>query len=74
MLSERLMMEMLPWVFLKSILNSSSVRARLGGQNHPLVLTGGFNRLKTPQSICQKVVNTGQYESEWSIDNFKGPF
>ena len=35
------------------------------------VLTAGFNRLKLPRSICQKVVNTGQYESEWSIENFK---
>ena len=25
-------------------------------------------------SICQKVVNTGQYESEWSIEIFKWPF
>ena len=24
--------------------------------------------------ICQKVVNTGQYESEWSIKNSKGHF
>ena len=38
------------------------------------ILTGGFNRLKPPPSICQKVVNTGQYESERSIENFKGPF
>ena len=38
------------------------------------VLTGGFNQLKPPPSICQKVVNTGQYESERSIENFKGPF
>ena len=40
----------------------------------PPVLTSGFNRLKPPWSICQKVVNTGQYESEWSIENFKGRF
>ena len=26
----------------------------------PLVLTSGFNRLKLPRSICQKVVNTDQ--------------
>ena len=38
------------------------------------ILTGGFNRLKPPQSKCQKVVNTGQYESEWLIENFKVPF
>ena len=38
------------------------------------VLTSGFNRLKPPRSICQKVVNTGQYESEWSIENSKGRF
>ena len=31
--------------------------------------TPGFNR-----SICQKVVNTGQYESEWLIEKFKWPF
>ena len=36
--------------------------------------TPGFNRLKPPWSICQKVVNTGQYESEWSIEIFKWPF
>ena len=34
-----------------------------------------FNRrLKLSRSICQKVVNPGQYESEWSIENFKWPF
>ena len=36
--------------------------------------TPGFNRLKPPRSICQKVFNNGQYESELSIENFKGPF
>ena len=36
--------------------------------------TPGFNQLKPPRSICQKVVNTGQYESEWSIEIFKWPF
>ena len=44
------------------------------GQGWAVETTPGFNRLKLPQSICQKVVNTGQYESEWSIENFKGPF
>ena len=48
--------------------------SRLGGRNHPPALTSSFNRLKPPLSICQKVVNTGQYESEWSIENSKGPF
>ena len=42
------------------------LNSRLGGRNHP--------RFKPPWSICQKVVNTGQYESEWSIENFKGRF
>ena len=36
--------------------------------------TTGFNRLKPPRPICQKVVITGQYESEWSIENFKWTF
>ena len=48
--------------------------ARLGGRNHPPVLTSGFNQFKPPRSICQKVVNTGQYESEWSIENSKERF
>ena len=30
--------------------------------------------LKPPWSVCQKVVNTGQYECEWSIENFKWSF
>ena len=47
---------------------------KVGRSKPPPVLTGGFNWLKPPWSICQKVVNTGQYESEWSIENFKGPF
>ena len=50
------------------------VQAKVGRSKPPPVLTGGFNRLKPPRSICQKVVNTGQYESEWSIENFKRPF
>ena len=41
----------------------------------PPVLTSSFNRLKPPRSICQKVVNTGHYESEWLIEIFlKGCF
>ena len=45
------------------------------GRSKPTpVLTSGFNRLKPPRPICQKVVNTGQYESEWSIENSKGRF
>ena len=48
--------------------------AKVGRSKPPPVLTGGFNQLKPPRSICQKVVNTGQYESEWSIENIKGPF
>ena len=47
---------------------------KVGRSKPPLVLTSGFNRLKPPRSICQKVVNTGQYESEWSIENSKGRF
>ena len=46
----------------------------VGRSKPPPVLIGGFNRLKPPRSICQKVVNTGQYESEWLIENFKWPF
>ena len=44
---------------------------KVGRSKSPLVLTGGFNRLKLHWSICQKVVNTGQYESKWWIENFK---
>ena len=47
---------------------------KVGRSKPPPVLTGGFNRLKPPWSICQKVVNTGQYESEWSIENSNGRF
>ena len=47
---------------------------KVGRSKPPPVLTSGFNRLKPPRSICQKVVNTGQYESEWSIKNSKGLF
>ena len=47
---------------------------KVGRSKPPPVLTSGFNRLKQPRSICQKVVNTGQYESEWSIENSKGCF
>ena len=50
------------------------VLIKVGRLKPPLVLTRGFNRLKPPWSICQKVVNTGQYESEWSIEIFKWPF
>ena len=38
------------------------------------VLISVFNRLKKPRSICQKVIITGQYESEWLIENSKGRF
>ena len=48
--------------------------SKVGRSKPPPVLTSGFNRLKPPWSICQKVVNTGQYESEWSIENSKGRF
>ena len=47
---------------------------KVGRLKPPPVLTSRFNWLKPPRSICQKVVNTGQYESEWSIKNFKGHF
>ena len=42
---------------------SSSV----GRSKPPLVLTGGFNRLKPPWSILPNVVNSGQYSPKWSI-------
>ena len=48
--------------------------SKVGRSKLPPVLTSGFNRLKPPRSICQKVVNTGQYESEWSIENSKERF
>ena len=47
---------------------------KVGRSKPPPVLTSGFNRFKPPRSICQKVVNTGQYEFEWSIENSKGHF
>ena len=47
---------------------------KVGRSKQSLVLTGGFNWLKPPRSICQKVVNTSQYESEWSIENFEWSF
>ena len=55
-------------------LTQSKKRSKFGRSKPHPVLTGGFNRLKPPWSICLKVVNTGQYESEWSIEHFKGPF
>ena len=64
-----------PDVFRCVVLKGLSVAGpRLGGRNPPPVLTSDFNRLKLSRSICQKVVNTGQYESEWSIENSKRPF
>ena len=41
----------------------------LSTHNQGLVVetTPGFNRLKLPRSICKKMVNTGQYESEWLL-------
>ena len=42
-----------------------STETKVRRSKPPPVLTSGFNRLKPPRSICQKVVNTGQYESEW---------
>ena len=35
---------------------------KVGRSKPPPVLTSGFNRLKPSRSICQRVVNTGQYE------------
>ena len=49
-------------------------RHKVGRSKPTPVLTSGFNRLKPPRSLGQKVVNTGQYESEWSIENSKGCF
>ena len=48
--------------------------SKVGRLKPPPVLTSGFKRLKPPWSICQKMVKTGQYESEWSIENSKGCF
>ena len=48
--------------------------SKVGRSKPPPILTSGFNRLKPPRSISQKVVNTGQYESEWSIEFFKWRF
>ena len=42
---------------------SDALKNQGWGVEPPLVLTGGFNPLKPPRSICQKVVNTGQYDS-----------
>ena len=47
---------------------------KVGWSKPPPVLISCFNRLKPPWSICQKLVNTGQYKSEWSIENSKGRF
>ena len=47
---------------------------KVGRWKPPPVLTSGFNRLKPPRSIRQKVVNTGQYESEWPLENCKVHF
>ena len=54
--------------------NISAQSGKVGRSKPPPVLTGGFNRLKPPWSMCQKVVNTGQYESEWSIEILKWQF
>ena len=48
-------------------------RPRLGGRNPPPPPPPPPPVKKPPWSICQKVVNTGQYESEWSIVIFKWP-
>ena len=49
--------------------NNKNPDYKVGRSKPPPVLTSGFNRLKPPWSICQKVVNTGQYKFEWSIEN-----
>ena len=54
--------------------DAGEARTKVGRSKPPPVLTSSFNLLKPPRSICQKVVNTGQYESEWSIENSKGRF
>ena len=59
---------------LKASSVSESIISKVGRSKLPPVLTSGFNRLKPPRSICQKVVNTGQYQSEWSIENAKRCF
>ena len=53
---------------------TSLLFSKVGRSKPPPVLTSGFNRLKPPRSISSKVVNTGQYESEWSIEHLKGRF
>ena len=55
-------------------LESIVFSVKVGRSKPPAVLTSGFNRLKPPRSIPQKVVNTGQYESEWSIENSRDVF
>ena len=55
-------------------LGGEQVQNMVGRSKPPLVLTSGFNRLKPPRSICQKAVNTGQYESEWLIEILNGLF
>ena len=61
-------------LFLSVLKQFTLSKTKVGRSKPPPVLTSGFNRLKPPWSICQKVVNTGQYESEWSIENSKGRF
>ena len=58
----------------ESRINELRFSDKVGRSKPPPVLTSGFNRLIPPRSICRKVVNTGQYGSEWSIENSKGRF
>ena len=54
-----------------AIISLKMKEVKVGWSKPPPVLTSGFNRLKPPRSICKKwsiLVNTGQYESEWSIE------
>ena len=60
--------------YLQQTTSADDILDKVGRSKPPPVLTSGFNRLKPPRSICQKVVNTGHYESEWSIENSKGRF
>ena len=68
------MISMGPVLFAMISVQCAILVSKVGRSKPPPVLTSGFNRLKPPRSICQKVVNTGQYKSEWSIENSKGRF
>ena len=45
-----------------------NLSAKVARSKPPPVLTSGFNQLKLLRSICEKVINTCQYESDRSIE------